>query len=68
MNSGMQTLRELESRRKALNERLMNSQNIQEANNIERELWAIRAAIHELESAVDDKVDISGVQRIAYGP
>lgn len=45
MNSGKQTLRELESRRKALNEQLMNSGTLDEANKIERELWAVRAAI-----------------------
>jgi hypothetical protein len=36
---------ELENKRKLLNERLMDAQTLQEANEIERELWAIRAAI-----------------------
>lgn len=55
MNSGKQTLRELESRRKALNERLMNSKNLEEANNIERELWALRAAIRQMKSLSEIK-------------
>lgn len=55
MNSGKQTLRELESRRKALNERLMNSKNLEEANNIERELWAVRAAIRQLKLVSEPK-------------
>ena len=45
MNSSPDIIRELEFKRKALNERLMNSKNVAEANGIERELWALRAAI-----------------------
>jgi len=45
MNSSEQMISELESRRKALNERLMNSKDTRDANNIERELWALRTAI-----------------------
>jgi hypothetical protein len=44
MNSSEQTISELESRRKALNERLMNSKNIQDANKY-REMWALKTAI-----------------------
>jgi len=45
MNSREQVISELESRRKALSERLMNSKDTRDANNIERELWALRTAI-----------------------
>ncbi len=45
MSSSEQIIRELESKRKALNERLMNAKDLTEANSIERELWALRAAI-----------------------
>jgi len=45
MDSGKQVIQELESRRKSLNERFMNSKTVAEANNIERELWALRTAI-----------------------
>lgn len=51
MTSGEQIIRDLEDRRKALNERLMNSKTIDEANNIERELWALRAAIRHCKRA-----------------
>lgn len=40
-----EAISELESRRKTLNEELMNSKTTREANRIERELWALRAAI-----------------------
>jgi hypothetical protein len=45
MNSVEQIIRELEDKRKILNERLMNSATVAEANKIERELWALRASI-----------------------
>src|SRR6185437_16750600 len=45
MNSSPDTIRELEFRRRALNERLMNAKDVVEANGIERELWAVRAQI-----------------------
>ncbi len=45
MNSSEETIRELELKRQALNERLMNAKDLAEANSIERELWALRAAI-----------------------
>jgi hypothetical protein len=45
MNSSADMIRELELKRKALNQRLMNSKDVAEANGIERELWALRAAI-----------------------
>ena len=38
-------LQELERRRIALNQQLMNVQTLAEANDIERELWALRAEI-----------------------
>jgi hypothetical protein len=43
--SSQKAISELENKRKLLNERFMNAQTLQEANEIERELWAIRAAI-----------------------
>ena len=45
MNSSEETIQELELKRRALNERLMNTRDLAEANSIERELWALRAAI-----------------------
>lgn len=45
MNSSPDIIRELEFKRKALNDRLMNAKDVAEANSIERELWALRAAI-----------------------
>jgi hypothetical protein len=45
MNSSEDIIRELEFRRRALNERLMNAKDVAEANGIERELWAVRARI-----------------------
>lgn len=45
MNSSPDIIRELEIKRKAMNERLMNAKDVAEANGIERELWALRAAI-----------------------
>ena len=45
MTSVEKAIRELEERRKVLNERLMTSQTLADANSIERELWALRAAI-----------------------
>jgi hypothetical protein len=45
MNSSQDIIRELEFKRRALNERLMNAKDVAEANSIERELWALRAAI-----------------------
>lgn len=45
MNSSQDIIRELEIKRKAMNDRLMNAKNVAEANGIERELWALRAAI-----------------------
>lgn len=45
MNSSQDVIRELEFKRRALNERLMNTKDVAEANSIERELWALRAAI-----------------------
>ena len=50
MNSSPDIIRELESKRRALNERLMNSKDVAEANSIERELWALRAAIRHHKS------------------
>jgi hypothetical protein len=40
-----QRAEELERRRIALNQQLMNIQTLAEANEIERELWALRAAL-----------------------
>ena len=40
-----QRIRELEKQRLALNKQLMDAQSIAEANEIERELWALRTAI-----------------------
>lgn len=51
MSAADQVIKDLESRRRALNERLMNSKSTQEANGIERELWAVRAAIRYYKSA-----------------
>jgi hypothetical protein len=45
MNSSQDIIRELEIKRRALNERLMNAKDVAEGNSIERELWAIRARI-----------------------
>lgn len=45
MNSSQDIIRELEIKRRALNERFMNAKDVVEANTIERELWAIRARI-----------------------
>ncbi len=45
MNSSEDTIRELEIKRRALNEHLMNAKDLTEANSIERELWALRTAI-----------------------
>ena len=45
MNSSPDIIRELEFKRRALNERLMDAKDVAEANRIERELWALRAAI-----------------------
>ncbi len=45
MNPSQDIIRELEFKRRALNERLMNAKDVAEANGIERELWALRAAI-----------------------
>src|SRR5207248_3416935 len=50
MNSVDKILGELESKRKAMNERLMNARTIVEANKIERELWAERAAMRNYRS------------------
>jgi len=62
MNSYPDIIRELEFKRKALNERLMNSKNVAEANGIERELWALRAAIryHKGKVAKDGRRERSG--------
>jgi hypothetical protein len=55
-----EALRELEIRRRALNERLMNSRDLSEANSIERELWAVRAAIrHHKGILVKRRVEFS---------
>lgn len=45
MSSSEDIIRELEFKRRALNERLMNAKDVAEANGVERELWAVRAAI-----------------------
>ncbi len=45
MSSSEDITRELEFKRRALNERLMNAKDVAEANAIERELWAVRARI-----------------------
>jgi predicted nucleic acid-binding Zn-ribbon protein len=52
-----QRIQELEKRRVALNSKLMDAQSIAEANEIERELWALRTAIscHKSESRPDCK-------------
>jgi len=55
MNPVDKILGELESKRKAMNERLMNSRTIMEANKIERELWAVRAAIRHYRSMGNGK-------------
>ena len=44
---------ELEEKRKALNQKLMDARNTGEANTIERELWAIRTAIAQYKSALN---------------
>jgi hypothetical protein len=43
--SSEKVISQLENQRRILNERLMNAPTLREANQIERELWAIRAAI-----------------------
>jgi hypothetical protein len=50
-----QRIQELEKRRVALNNQLMDAQSVTEANEIERELWALRTAIsyHNSESRPD---------------
>lgn len=55
MNSNEQTIRQLERRRKALNWQLMNSSTAEEANNIERELWALRTEIRYHKSMVKNE-------------
>jgi hypothetical protein len=45
VNSGEQIIVELEEKRKNLNEKLMNSITLAQANAIERELWALRTKI-----------------------
>lgn len=52
MTSSPDIIRELEFKRKALNERLMNANDVAEANVIERELWALRTAIRYHKSKV----------------
>ncbi len=45
MKPSEEFIQELEIKRRALNERLMNAKDVTEANSIERELWALRARI-----------------------
>lgn len=45
MNSSERIILKLESQRRALNESLMNTKNLVEANSIEGEIRAVRAAI-----------------------
>lgn len=52
MNSSEDTIRELEFKRRALNERLMNAKDVAEANGIERELWALRVRIRYHKSRI----------------
>lgn len=52
MDSSQDMIRELEIKRRALNERLMNAKDVAEANGIERELWAIRARMRYHKSMV----------------
>ena len=47
---GEQRVEELERRRIVLNQQLMSVQTLAEANEIERELWALRAAISHYRS------------------
>ena len=67
MNSSEVIIRELEIRRKALNERLMNSKDLAEGNRIERELWAIRTAIrhHKARLTARDVTPSSELPRTA---
>jgi hypothetical protein len=50
VNLAEQRIEELESKRITLNQRLMDAQTVQEANDIEPELWAVRAAISHYQS------------------
>ena len=54
MNSSQEIIRELEIKRRALNERLMNAKDVAEANGIERELWALRTAIRHHQRRLQD--------------
>ena len=66
MKSSQLTLRELETKRKNLNERLMNSRTLADANNIERELWAIRAAIRLYKNALaSERGSLSKAEEVA---
>jgi hypothetical protein len=55
MNAADQIIEDLEHKRKVMNERLMNSRTVAEANKIERELWAVRAAIRHYRSLANGK-------------
>lgn len=57
MNSSEDTIRELELKRRALNERLMNAKDLAEANSIERELWALRTAIRHHNRVLQRQTD-----------
>jgi hypothetical protein len=56
MNSSRQTLSELKRKRTLLNDLLMKSKTLAEANNIERELWAVRTAIGLFKSDSSNEV------------
>jgi membrane-bound lytic murein transglycosylase MltF len=45
MISREKLLKQLEEKRATLNQKLMKTRSLREANRIERELWALRAAI-----------------------
>jgi hypothetical protein len=53
MTSEKETIEYLENQPRALNERLMNSKTVADANNTERELWALREAIRHQKRALN---------------
>ena len=58
MISREQRIQELEQKRAALNQQLMNAQTQAEANCIERELWAVRAALsyHSSQASIKSRL------------
>jgi hypothetical protein len=55
MNSSTEIMRKLEDKRASLNDRLMNARDRKEANSIERELWAVRAAIRHHKAMLQER-------------